>query len=480
MKHSRHQHRAEQGPTDRKSWAILALLAVAQFMVVLDITVVNVALPSIGQELGFAAGDLQWVVTAYVIVSGGLLLLGGRMADRLGRRPVFLAGLGVFTAASLASGLASSPEALIASRAAQGLGAAMLSPAALSIITTTYAGAQRTTALSVWGAIGAGGAAAGMLFGGMLVTWLSWEWIFFINVPVGIGAAFVALHVLPSSPAPVGRSRSLDLPGAAAVVSGLALLVYAVEGTGTHGWGSARTLLLLGVAAGLLSLFALLERSAREPLVPPATWRIPSLVSSAVVMLGATGTLVGTFFLNSLFLQNVLGADALETGLAFLPLALMIGVAAHAAPHLLARSGARTVVVAGLGLVAAGNLLLAGATAEASYAQDLLPGLLLIGFGVGFAFVAASVGAMADVDEERAGLASGLMTTAHEIGAAFGVAIFSAVAFGSTALATGAAFVAGYGNGALAGAVIAATLAGLALVTVPAIKPAGAQHVGLH
>jgi EmrB/QacA subfamily drug resistance transporter len=450
-------------------------------MVVLDITVVNVALPAIGFDLGFAAGDLQWVVTAYVIVSGGLLLLGGRMADLLGRRPVFLAGLGLFTAASLASGLATSPEALIASRAAQGLGAAMLSPAALSIITTAYSGSQRTTALSVWGAIGAGGAAAGMLFGGMLVTWLSWEWIFFINVPVGIATGTLALHLLPASAAKRHSLRGLDVSGALAVVGGLVVLVYAIEGAGTHGWDSARTLLLLALSAGLLLLFARIERGTAEPLVPPSTWRVPSLVSSAAVMLGATGTLVGAFFLNSLFLQNVMGASALETGLAFMPLAVMIGVAAHAAPHLLAQLGARAVIVAGLAMVAAGNLLLAGGPADAAYAADLLPGLVLIGFGVGFAFVAASVGSMAEISPERAGLASGLMTTAHEIGAAFGVAIFSAVALGSgAAVVTGSAFVEGHGDGSLAGAVIAGTLALLALITVPAIRPASAQHVTMH
>jgi len=482
MKHSMHAHPTEApASAGRKSWAILALLAVAQFMVVLDITVVNVALPSIGSDLGFAAGDLQWVVTAYVIVAGSLLLLGGRMADLLGRRPVFLAGLLVFTGASLASGFAATPDALIASRAAQGLGAAMLSPAALSIITTTYVGAQRTTALSVWGAIGAGGAAAGMLFGGMLVTWLSWEWIFFINVPIGIVSAIGALHLLPASGGMVNPLRRLDLSGAFAVVAGLVVLVYAIQGTGVHGWGSARTVLLLVLSGGLLTVFARIERTTGDPLVPPATWHMPSLVSSATVMFGASGILVGTFFLNSLFFQNVLGASALETGLAFLPLAVIIGVAAHAASHLLARFGARAVVVIGLTMVAAGNLLLAAASFEASYVPDLLPALLLIGFGVGLAFVAASVGAMADVRDDGAGLASGLMTTAHEIGAAFGVAIFSAVALGSGAvLATGAAFVNGYSNGALVGALIAGTLALLALITVPAIKPTAAQHISMH
>ena len=480
MMHSDRSQPIAGSAPDQKSWTILALLAVAQFMVVLDITVVNVALPSIGQDLGFAVGDLQWVVTAYVIVSGGLLLLGGKMADLLGRRTVFLAGLSIFTLASLASGLSGSPEVLIASRAAQGLGAALLSPAALSIITTTYGGSQRTAALSLWGAIGAGGAAAGMLFGGMLVTWLSWEWIFFVNVPIGIGSALIGLGVLPGARPNRKPLRRLDVSGALTVVAGLALLVYAIEGTGTHGWDSARTLLLVALSGGMLALFAQIERGASDPLVPAATWRIPSLVSGALVMLGATGILVGTFFLNSMLLQHVLGASPLQTGLAFLPLAIMIGFAAHSAPHLLSRFGARAVIVGGLSLIAGGNLLLAGATGEADYVADVLPGLLLIGFGIGFAFVAASVAAMADVHEDEAGLASGLMTTAHEIGAAFGVAIFSSVAFGSGSLGAGAAFVEGYGEGALAGALIAAVLAALAIATVPAIKPSAGRRVALH
>src|SRR5215218_1537307 len=240
----------------RQPWRILLLLSVAQFMVILDVTVVNVALPSIGADLGFAAGDLQWVVTAYVLFTGGFLLLGGRMADLLGRRPVFLTGLLLFTVASLASGLAPTPAALIVSRAAQGLGAAMLSPAALSIVTTTYTGAQRTVALSAWGAIGAGGAAAGVLFGGMLTTWLSWEWVFFINAPVGLATAALALRFVPSSRAGAGSLGELDLPGALTVVAGLVLLVYAIEGTATHGWGSVRTLILLALSGGLLAAFA--------------------------------------------------------------------------------------------------------------------------------------------------------------------------------------------------------------------------------
>src|SRR5262245_52685595 len=386
----------------------LILLCVAQFMVILDVTVVNVALPSIGADLAFAPGDLQWVVTAYVLMTGGLLLLGGRMADLLGRRRVFLTGLTVFTVASLASGLAGSPEMLIAARAVQGIGAALLSPAALSIITTTFSGAARTRALSAWGAIGAGGAAAGVLVGGVLTSWLGWEAVFFINVPVGIAAAALAPRLVrPDGPARGALGR-LDLPGALVAVTGLVALVYGIERT------DAVPVL---VGAVLLTLFALIERRSSHPLVPPATWRVRSLVSSASVMLGGTGLLVGGFFLNSLFLQQQLGWSALEAGFAFLPLVIVVGVAAHAGPHLLAHAGARLVVVLGLLLVGVGDLYLSAAPTDASYLVDLLPGFLALGFGIGLVFVSVSVTAMADVDHERAGLASGLMTTAHEIGA---------------------------------------------------------------
>jgi EmrB/QacA subfamily drug resistance transporter len=462
--------------TDRRPWRLLVLLCVPQFMVILDATVVNVALPSIGRELGFAAADLQWVVTAYVLMTGGLMLLGGRSADLLGRRPVFLTGLFIFTLASLASGLAPTAGALVASRAFQGLGAALLSPAALSIIAATYTGAQRTRALSTWGALAGGGGAAGVLVGGMLTTWLGWRSIFFINVPVGLIAGLLALRMVPASSRVTNSLRGLDLPGALSLVSGLALLVYAIRESSTQGWGSVRTLGLLTVAAGLLGAFAVVERRARRPLVPTAIWRVRSLVSSATVMLGVTGILVATFFLGSLFLQRVLNATPLQTGLGFLPLVAVTGIAAHVGGRLLARLGARAVVVGGLSLIAAGNVLLSGADTHAAYLTDLLPGFALIGFGVGLTFVAISITAMSEIAPEQAGVASGLMTTGHELGGAFGVSILSAVALGSGA----SGFVSGYGQGAVAGAVLAAALALIALVSVPKFRPLTAPQVAIH
>jgi EmrB/QacA subfamily drug resistance transporter len=457
---------------DRRPWSLLVLLAIAQFMVVLDITVANVALPSIGADLGFAEGDLQWVVTAYALFAGGLLLLGGRAADLLGRRRVLLAGLAIFTAASLASGLAASPLALVIARAAQGAGAALLTPAALSIVVTTYHGAQRTQALVIWGAIASAGAAAGMLLGGLLTTGLGWESVFLINVPVGVIAGALALRIVPAS-APAPGDRRLDLPGAAAVVAGLVALVYALEGTAEHGWGSAQTLVLLGLAGALLAGFAAIERRVPRPLVAPATWRSRSLVAGAGLMLAATGILVGALFLSSLYLQRVLDASALETGLAFLPIALAIAAAAHVAGHVMGHAGARPVAAAGLLAMAGGAALLAGAPDEAAYAADLLPAFLLLGFGAGLVIPAAQVTAMSDVGHDAAGVASGLMTTAHEVGAALGVAVLSAVAAGSD-------MAAGYGDGLLAAALVAAALALVALVSVPSVRPPAGARVGVH
>ena len=466
---------------DRRPWSLLILLCAAQFMVILDATIVNVALPSIRRALHFAPTDLQWVVTAYVLATGGLLLLGGRAADLLGRRRIFMAGLATFTAASLASGLAPSSEALIASRAAQGVGAALLSPAALSILTTTYAGAQRARALSTWGAIGGAGAAAGVLLGGMLTSWLDWRWVFFVNVPTGLVTAVLALRLIPSRQAtPDGRALGrLDLPGAATLVTGLVVLVYALQGAAVHGWASARTLGLLVAAAALLAGFTAIERRARQPLIAPSVWRLRSLISSTTVMLGVTGVLVGTSFLNTLFFQNVLGASPVVTGLEFLPGVLTVGVAAHLGPQLLTRFGARPVIAAGLLLAAAGDLVLSGAGPGSGYFADLLPGLVLLGLGVGFTFVSISVTSMSDVDHDRAGLASGMITTAHELGGAAGVSLFSAVAFGAGGV-TGAGLVTGYGHGTIVGAAIAAALALVAVIAVPQLRPTGAQRVALH
>ena len=460
------------------TWAVLIVVCLAQFMVILDGTVVNVALPSIGRALHFSAGDLQWVVSAYVLLSGGLMLLGGRAADVAGRRRVFLAGLTVFTAASLASGLAPTSGALVAARAGQGLGAALLTPAALSIITTTYSGARRAAALSAWGAIGAGGAAAGVLAGGILTTWLGWRSVFLINVPVGLAAGLLSLHLVPRSRPAAGNGRELDLPGALLVTAGLVTGVYAITGAPVHGWGSTRTLLLLAVSLGLLAGFAVAERSARRPLVPSRTWRSRSLVAGLAVMLGATGVLIGTFFLNSLYLQDVEGASALRAGLEFLPLVVVIGLGAHTTSRLLPRAGSRALSVAGLILMGGGALLLSAVSARSGYLTGVLPGLLLVGAGTGVVFPAASVTALSDADDDRAGVASGLLTTAHDIGAALGVAVFSAVA--AAQVSAGAGFAVGYRHGFIVAAVIAAAVAVIALLALPAVRPLPGARTGVH
>jgi EmrB/QacA subfamily drug resistance transporter len=461
------------GSDERKSWTTLILLGLAQFMVILDITVVNVALPSIAEDLAFAEGDLQWVITAYVLFTGGLLMVGGRATDLFGRRRVFLGGLTTFTVASLASGLAPSPEALVAARAVQGVGAAMLTPGALSIVTTTYSGSQRTAALAAWSVIGSAGAAAGVVLGGILTSGLGWEWVFFINVPVGLVAALGVVRIVPSAPGVVA-GRRLDALGAVTAVAGLVALLYGIEGANEHGWGSARTVALLLASAALLAAFVGVERRVKEPIVPPATWRNRSLAAGTALIFLVTALLVAVFFLNTLYLQDVLGWSALETGLAFLPLVLVIAAGANVANRVIARVGSRMLAAIGLLLVAAGAALLVLAPNVASYGTDVLPGFLVLGFGVGVVFPAGSIAAMSKVGEEAAGVASGLIATGHELGAAFGVAAISAVATGATT------FVAGYADGFVAVAAVAGLVAAVTLVTTPRPRPEASSQASAH
>lgn len=457
----------------RRPWAIFALMIAAQVMVILDVSVVNVALPSISRGLHLSSADYQWAISAYVLLSGGLLLLGGRIADLLNRRRAFLSGVGLFTAASLASGLAQAPLWLIAARAGQGAGAALLTPAALSIIMTTYAGKQRQTALAVWGTIGSLGIAAGVLFGGALTTWLGWRAVFFINVPIGAVVTIGSLHAVPTGTTQTGALRRLDVPGALTLVSGLLALVFGIEATRSSGWTAPRTLIAFGAAALLLTAFAQLERRAASPLVPPSTWRIRSLVSASAVMAGVTGVVVGVIFLSSLYLQAVLGASALTAGLQFLPLAAAITLAAAAASHAIGHLGARTLILGGLVVMSAGVLVLAANAGGSSYAANILPGFLLVGAGVGPMFVAISVAAMSNVPDESSGLASGLMMTGHEIGAALGVAALTAVAGD---LATRSGLVDGYGRAFTATAGVLGALFLLTVLAVPGGKPAAGAH----
>jgi EmrB/QacA subfamily drug resistance transporter len=467
-----HDERAEE---DRRPWTVLGLMLMAQLMVIIDISVVNVALPSIGRALDFTSTDYQWTVSAYVLLSGGLLLFGGRLADLLDRRTMFLTGLTVFTTASLVSATASSAAALIVSRGAQGAGAAMLTPAALSIIMSTYAGRQRATALAVWGTIGSLGIALGVLFGGILTSAFDWRAIFYINIPIGVVAAVQTVRLVRREQR-AGGARNLDVPGAAALVGGLLALVYGIEGTRTHGWTSGHTLLAFAGAAALLIAFAVIERRVPAPLVPPATWRVRSLISASTVMAVITGAVVGTIFLSSLFLQAVLGSSAIETGLEFLPLAASITAGAAIASHLLGKVTPKAMMVVGLFVVAAGALLLARMDADPGYAADVLPGFVLIGLGVGPMFVAISVAAMAGIPAEHSGLASGVMMTGHEVGAALGVATLAAIAGDLT---TRAGLVDGFPHVFTVVAIAMVALAGFAALVVPR-QHAHDAHAGGH
>jgi EmrB/QacA subfamily drug resistance transporter len=454
----------------QRKWLALALLSAVQFMVVLDIAIVNVALPSIQVDLGFSQENLQWVISAYALVFGGFLLLGGRAADLLGRRRIFLLGVVVFTASSFLAGLAWSETSLIAARALQGLGAAIISPAALSILTTTFReGRERNLALGVWGAVGGFGAAAGVLLGGVLTDALSWEWIFFVNVPVGIAA--LALTPILLTESRDARAQRFDLPGAALVTGGLSLLVYAITEAGRDGWLAGRTLGFFAVAVALLAAFGAWELRHPEPLMRFGILQIRT-VSGANVAGFIMGTaLFAMFLMLTLYMQQVLGYSAMKTGVAYLAVAgtaiLWSGVAAQ----LVTRIGVKPVLVAGMATLTAGLVYFTQVSVGGSYLGDLLPGFLLIGFGIGFSFVPISIAALAGVQPAEAGLASGLINTTQQIGGALGIAALSTIATTRTADAVGsgtalpsalvdgfqAAFVAGAGI-ALLGVVAALVL----------------------
>jgi len=394
--------------------------------------VVNVALPSIQQDLGFTASSLQWVVNSYTLVFGGFLLLGGRAGDLVGRRKVFVAGVIVFTTASLLNGLATSSEWLVASRGLQGLGGALVSPAALSIITTTFAeGADRTKALGVWSAIAAGGGAFGLLLGGILTEALSWEWCFFVNVPVGIGTLALALRYVPESRA-AQRQATADVPGAVTVTAGLIVLVYAIVKATDYGWGSWQTIGLAAIAAALLGAFVYIESHSPAPLIRLSIFRVRSLLGANLVMLVVAGGLFAFFFFASLYLQQILRYSPLEAGLAFLPVTVGIVVGAGLAQQLVKRIGVRMVSVLGMVTAAIGLFLLSHASVGGSYLSDVLPGLIPQSVGMGLTFVPVTLIATTNVAEEDAGLSSGLFNTSQQIGGALGLAILSTFAANET------------------------------------------------
>jgi EmrB/QacA subfamily drug resistance transporter len=413
---------------DRRRWIVLALIVTAQFMVVLDIAIVNVALPSIKTDLHFSQVSLQWVITAYTIVFGGVLMLGGRLADLLGRRRLFVIGLALFTASSLLDGLAWSEGSLIAFRLLQGLGAALLSPAALSILTTTFAeGRERNVALGIWGAVSGSGAAAGVLLGGALTSALGWSWIFFINVPVGVAVIAATAFLLRESRADL-QHRHFDFTGAASITGGLMLLVYAMTRAAQHGWGTAESIALLAASAALIGVFFAIEARSKAPLLPLRMFRLRTLSGSNASGLMLGGAVFAQFFLLTLYMQEVLHYSALKTGVAYIGLTLTIIIFSGVAQALVTRVGVRWVLPVGLALSTVALILYAQLPVHGHYFRDLFPAFIISGLGLALAFVPMSIGALAGVRPADAGVASGLINTSQQVGGAIGVAIATTVA----------------------------------------------------
>jgi EmrB/QacA subfamily drug resistance transporter len=424
--------RAGQSAFHVNPWLVLTLVCMAQFMVILDATIVNVALPSIQADLDMSDADLQWIVNAYTLVFGGFLLLGGRAGDLLGRKRVFLVGVVIFTGASLLNGLAQSSEFLIIFRGVQGLGGALIAPAALSIITTTFAeGPERNKAMSVWAAIAVGGAAVGLLLGGILVDAFSWPWIFFVNVPVGIAVFIAALRYVPESK-DESAHKSFDLLGAATVTAGLVTLVYAIVKAQEKGWASAHTIGIGGLAIALLAAFVLIERRSAEPLVRLSIFRVRTIRAANIAMFLVAAGLFAMFFFNTLYLQRVLGYSPLEAGLAFLPFTAGIIVGAGLSQSLVQKIGARELPLIGMVLAIAGMLLFTRLQPDSTYLADFLPPVILASIGMGLTFVPVTLIATSGMPPADAGLASGLYNTSQQIGGALGLAILSTLAVSAT------------------------------------------------
>ncbi len=418
----------DRGDYAEKRWLALALLCIAQFMVVLDASIVNIALPTIGSALDFSQDDLSWVVNAYVLTFGGFLLLGGRLADLLGRRRVFMAGLVVFALASLAGGFATNDIQLVVARAVQGLGAAIVSPAALSIITVTFKeGAERNKALGAWGAVAGSGGAVGVLLGGVLTDGLGWEWVLWVNVPIGIVAAMLAPRLIAESRS-AAESRSFDIPGGVTVTAGLSLLVYAIVNAEKAGWGSTETIVLLAIAVALIASFVAIEQRSRAPLVPFRIFRLPTLTGANAVGLLVGASLFSMFFFASLYMQQVLGYGAIKAGLSYLPLSAGIIISAGVSSQLSTRIGFKPVLVTGLVFIAVALFWWAQVSPDGSYVTDILGPSVIAAIGLGLAFVSITIAAVAGVEERESGLASGLINTSQQVGGALGLAILATIA----------------------------------------------------
>lgn len=457
----------------RKSpWATLVVLALAQFMVVLDVTIVNVALPDMQADLGFSPDNLQWVISAYTLAFGGFLLLGGRLGDVLGRRGVFTAGLVLFTAASLAGGLASSQALLITARGVQGFGGALMSAAALSILTVTYAaGRERNIAMGIWGGLAGLGGTLGVVAGGVLVDALGWEWVFFVNVPIGLALLALTRSTVADSRVVSEEPRSFDLTGAALGTGAVLAVIYGVIRSEPLGWGSGEVVGSLVGGAALLGLFVLVESRSSAPLVPLRLFRSGSLSRSTLVLGLNGGAFLSMFFLTALFLQQAKGLSALETGLQFLPMGIAAIVGALVATQLLPRFGTRPVQVVSALVAVGGLLLLARATADGSYATELLPGFVLYGLGIMGVGVPAQISALSEIDHEDAGAASGVINTGYQVGGALGLAIISslATAAATASLADGASPVTALADGYERGLLLTAAL-GLGILALAAVS----------
>ena len=447
-------------------WVVLVIICLAQFMVVLDATIVNVALPHIQTALDFKnEAGLQWVINAYTLVFAGFLLLGGRAGDLLGRKRLFLVGLVVFTVASFLDGIASSSGELIGFRALQGLGAALISPAALSIISTTFAeGKERARALGVWAAIAIGGSAVGLVLGGALTQSFSWRWIFFVNVPVGILTFLAATRLVPESK-DEHEHQGYDLAGAVTVTGGLMALVYGLVNSASHGWGSTTTIVSFLGAAVLLAAFIVIEQRSAEPLVRLSIFRVRSLLTANLSMFLAFSGMFAMFFFNTLYIQQVLGFGPLKAGVAFLPFTAGVMLSAGIASGLAPRIGVRPVAAAGMVLTVVGMILFARMPVDGSYAVDVLPGMILGSLGMGAIFMPLTLVATTGLDDEDQGLASGLFNTSQQVGGALGLAILTTIATGHTHGTSAAAHVSGF-HWAFAGAGV---LVALSLVVMVAL-----------
>lgn len=471
----------------RRRSLTLFLCCLAQFMVILDVSIVNVALPSIRGDLGFSPANLQWVVNAYTLTFAGFLLLGGRAADLLGRRVVFIVGLGVFGLASLIGGLAQSDTMLVVARGVQGLGGAIVAPATLSILTTAFTeGDERNRALGLWAAMGGAGGAAGALLGGLLTQTLSWRWILIINVPIAIGAAVAALRILHAQlDRERGGDRAFDIMGAITVTAGLVILTYGIVGSEQHGWGSLRTLALMAAGVALLSLFVLVEgRLARAPLMPLRIFASRALTGANVVILFMGAAAFAMWYFVSLYLQEVLGFTPIEAGLAFLPMTIAIVICSQLASRFVSRFGPGPVLLGGMASIAVGMLLFSRVSADGSWAVDVLVPSLFASAGIGFSFVPVTIAATAGVTGPEQGLASGIVNTSRQVGGSLGLALLATIATQRSAEMAGsvgraAALTEGFDRAFLVGgafALLGAVAAAALLVRRPAspvLAPAG-------